>query len=434
LNVKGHERSFDGSQMREHAAANFLAGGVSTAFRRAERPVPLVLRSGEGAHVADVDGNEYLDFVCGYGPVILGHADPVVGDAVARAAHGVQQGGAQSEAEFELAEALCREVPSFELVRISMTGSEGVHAAIRLARAATGRSLVAKFSGHYHGWLDSIFAGTAHVELVTESAGQPSAAISGLAQLQWNDVDGLKRFFDEHGHELAALIMEPYPCNGGVIAPEPGFLEAARSLTEAAGTVLIFDEVITGFRLGLAGAQGELGVRPDLTVVAKAMGNGFPVSAFGGRRDLMELIADNRVVHAGTYNAGGVSVAAALATIDQLRTSDPYPRLRELGTRLRDGLVDIARDHGRRLVAKGPGPVFFTWFLEEGEVRTFADHLRADAAAYGRFAEELLRAGVRVIPAGRWYLNAAHTDTDVDRALEAADRAFAAIAASPATT
>ena len=428
------ELNFDGSRQREDAASGYLAGGVSTAFRRTERPVPLVLRSAEGAHVTDVDGNEYLDFVCGYGPVILGHANRGVAEAVAHAAYGVQQGGAQSEAEFELAERLCRRSRRSSSCGSRLTGSEAVHAALRLARAATGRTLVAKFSGHYHGWLDPIFAGTAHVDLVTESAGQPDGAIADLAQLQWNDVAGLERFFAAHGHELAALIMEPYPCNGGVIMPEPGFLETARELTAASGTVLIFDEVITGFRLGLSGAQGELGVLPDLTVVAKAMGNGFPVSAFGGRRDLMEMVADNRVVHAGTYNAGGISVAAALATLDQLRGGDPYPRLRTLGTRLRDGLTEIASGHGLRLVAKGPGPVFFTWFLEDGEVRTFADHLRADAAAYARFAEALLRAGVRVIPAGRWYLNAAHTDADVDRALEAADRALAAVVASPATT
>jgi glutamate-1-semialdehyde 2,1-aminomutase len=416
---------FERSHALGEKASLSLAGGVSTAFRRSERPLPLVIRSAEGGHVTDVDGNEYVDFVCGYGPVILGHADPTVAAAVGRAAAGLQQVGAQTEDEFRLAELLTREVPSFERVRISLSGSEAVHAALRLARAVTGRSLVAKFSGHYHGWLDPIFAGTAHVELATESAGQVASSIADLALLPWNDRAALEQFIQENGANLAALIMEPYPCNGGVIPPEPGYLELARELTTACGALLIFDEVITGFRIGLSGAQGELGVMPDLTIVAKAMGNGFPVSAFGGRADIMELVGDNRVVHAGTYNAGGISVAAALATISRLRETDPYPRLRALGTRLRDGLVDTAHSHGHRLLAKGPGPVFFTWLLADGDITSFNDHLRADAAGYALVAQGLTENGVRVIPNGRWYLNAAHTESDVDRALAVADRVFA---------
>jgi glutamate-1-semialdehyde 2,1-aminomutase len=407
------------------AASRSLAGGVSTAFRRSERPHPLVIRAAQGGHVTDVDGNEYVDFVCGYGPVILGHADPVVADAVGAAARGVQQVGGQTEDEFRLAELLTREIPSFDRVRISLSGSEAVHAALRLARAATGRTLVAKFAGHYHGWLDTIFTGTSGTELVAESAGQPDRGLADLALLRWNDPAGLDPFFAQRGSELAAVILEPYPCNGGVIPPAPGFLERLRELTSASGALLVFDEVITGFRLGLAGAQGQLGVRPDLTIVAKAMGNGFPISAFGGRAALMDLVASNTVVHAGTYNSGGVSVAAALATITQLRETDPYPHMRALGRRLRDGLVHAARAHGHRLVAQGPGPVFFTWLLADGEVSTFEDHLRADRATYGRFVEGLARRGVRVIPNGRWYLNAAHTDEDVDRALDQAERTFA---------
>lgn len=424
-NVKtGYERS-----AALHArATGTLAGGVSTAFRMYERPVPLFFAAAAGAHLTDVDGHTYLDFVCGFGPVILGHGHPEVTEAVAAAAGGLQQLGGQHEAEIELAERLCRHVPAFELVRPSLSGSEAVHAALRLARAATGRTLVVKFAGQYHGWFDNVYATTGHLPpLVPESAGQPLSALADIVALEWNDLEALEQLFAWAGERIAAVIMEPYPCNGGVIPAAPGFLEAARRLTQDAGAILIFDEVITGFRIGLGGAQGELGITPDLAIVAKAMGNGFPVSAFGGRRDLMDLVASNRVVHAGTYNGGGVSVAAALATLDVLEREPIHERLRALGSRLRDGLVDAAARHGHRLVAAGPGPVFFTWLLPDGEVRTYRDHLRADTATYGRFAERMLEEGVRVIPAGRWYLNAAHTEVDVDVAIEAADRAFAAL-------
>ncbi len=219
--------------------------------------------------------------------------------------------------------------------------------------------------------------------------------------------------------------MEPLPCNAGVIPANPGFLELARQLTYENGSVLIFDEVITGFRLALGGAQEMLGVVPDLTVVAKAMGNGFPVSAFGGRDELMDLVADNRVVHAGTYNGGGISVAAALATIQTLETQPIHDHLIRVGTRLRDGLVETASHHGFPLVAQGPGPVFFTWISDRTSIRSFREHLQADQATYARFAEILLDEGVRVIPGGRWYLSAAHTEDDIAITLAAADRAFA---------
>ncbi|MDX6621491.1 MAG: glutamate-semialdehyde -aminomutase [Gaiellales bacterium] len=422
------EMQFHESRERGRRAAATLAGGVSTAFRRMERPVPLVIRDAAGAHVVDIDGNRYVDFVCGYGPVILGHADEGVSSAALAASH-VQQVGAQHEGEFQLAELLCAHIPAFELARISLSGSEAVHATLRVARAATGRSLVVKFAGHYHGWFDTILTATSHMDWGPESAGQPEAALTDVAVLEWNDADGLEQFFAEHGSRIAALIMEAYPCNGGVIPPAPGFLELARSLTAAHGAVLVFDEVITGFRLALGGAQEILSVTPDLAVVAKAMGNGYPISAFGGRRDLMELVGDNRVLHAGTYNAGGASVAAAIATIQTLVAINPYKHLRALGSRLRDGLTEVAAAHGHRLVTQGPGPVFFAWFLAEGRIDTYSDHLRADAAAYARFAEALMYEGVRIIPAGRWYLNAAHTDADIDEALAAAGRAFTRLAA-----
>ncbi|MBM3668217.1 MAG: aspartate aminotransferase family protein [Actinobacteria bacterium] len=416
------------SKRLHDASSRYLAGGVSTAFRMFERPVPLVCESAEGSSWTDVDGNRYIDFVCGYGPVILGHSDPEVCEAAGRAAASVQQVGGQHREELELAELLCQHVPCFEMVRISLSGSEAVHGAIRLARGVTGRSLVVKFAGHYHGWLDGAFTGIAHPPPgLPESAGQPHEAIAGVVVVNWNEPEAIKDLFARAGDRIAAVIMEPLPCNQGVLFPEGGYLELVRELTESAGAILIFDEVITGFRIGLGGAQERFGVIPDLTVVAKAMGNGFPVSALGGRAELMEAIATNTVVHAGTYNGGGVSVAASLATLKRLSEDvGVHERMVGLGGRLMAGLEQAAANHGLSLVTAGPGPVFFAWFSQE-PVRSFEDHLNADGAMYARFAEAMLARGVRIIPAGRWYLTTAHDEDDVDRALEAADDALAGL-------
>ena len=424
MNVTGP--AFSGSQELYRRATMSMAGGVSTAFRASEKPVPLFIRSASGARLVDVDGAEYIDYVCGMGPVILGHGDERVVRAVAEAAARVQQTGAQHEEEIELAERLCQQVRSFEYVRIGLSGSESVHGAIRAARAATGRPLVVKFVGHYHGWLDPIYAATTHdPPIEPETAGQSKAALGDLVAARWNDPGSIDAVFDEHGARIAAVIMEPLPCNGGVIPASPGFLAHVRDVCDRIGALLIFDEVITGFRVGLGGVQGQIDVVPDLSVVAKALGNGFPVSAFGGRADIMQEVATNRAMHAGTYNGGGISVAAALATNTALSTDvGVYGRMIRSGNRLAGGLVDLGSAHGRRIVTQGPGPVFFSWFLDEGQVTTFDDQRRADAAGYARFAALMLEEGVRVIPTGRWYLTASHTDDDVDRTLEAADRAL----------
>jgi glutamate-1-semialdehyde 2,1-aminomutase len=421
------DHSFDRSYELHERASAVIAGGVSTAFRAFERPVPLSLRSAAGARLVDVDGNELVDFVCGMGPIILGHGHEGVVAAVTRAASQLQQPSAQHEAEIELAELIRSILPSCERLRFGLSGSEAVHAALRVSRAATGRSLVVKFAGHYHGWLDPIFAATSHLPPVRpETAGQQPSALQDLVAIEWNDAAGLEQLFAERGAEIAALIMEPYPCNGGVIPGAPGFVERCRELCDTHESLLVFDEVITGFRVGLDGAQGLLGVRPDLTVMAKAMGNGFPISAFGGRADVMDEVATNRVLHAGTYNGGGISIAAALATTTELQAEpEIYRRLRTLGTRLRTGLEEAGARHGHRIVTQGPGPVFFAWFIDEGGVATFRDHLAADHARYARFAALMLAEGIRLIPAGRWYLSAAHDDADVDEALAAADRALA---------
>ena len=346
---------------------------------------------------------------------------------MAAAAATVQQTGAQHEAELELAERVCQVVPAFELVRIGLSGSEGVHGALRVARAATGRPLVVKFAGHYHGWFDSILTATAHLPPAgPETSGQGAAAVADVIACEWNDPDSVAAVFAEHGDRIAAVIMEPLPCNAGVIPAVPGFLEHVRALCDGAGALLVFDEVITGFRVGIGGAQAELGVTPDLAVVAKALGNGFPVSVFGGRAEVMAEAATNRAMHAGTFNGGGISVAAALATSGVLM-SDPagYDRVRAFGRQLMDGLITLGERHGHRIVAQGPGPVFYCWFLDEGGVASFRDHQRADLHRYARFVELMLGEGVRLIPAGRWYLTYAHEQADIEVTLAAADRVLA---------
>ena len=419
------QRQYARSHELHERASRTLAGGVSTAFRMFERPVPLSCESSSGPYWVDVDGNRYVDFVCGFGPVILGHGDSAVCDAAAEGARNLQQVGGQHHLEVDLAEQLCELVPSFEQVRFSVSGSEAVHGALRLARGVTGRSLVVKFAGHYHGWLDSVYTGIgAAPPGLPESAGQLPSALGEVVVINWNDLDELGSLFARAGDRIAAVIMEPLPCNQGVIYPEAGYLEGVRDLVSDAGSLLVFDEVITGFRLGLGGVQAKFGVTPDLTVVAKAMANGFPISAFGGSAAHMEAVAENRVVHAGTYNGGGVSVAASLATIARLgEDDDAYPRMERLGRRLMDGLAERAAASGHRFVTEGPGPVFFAWFSDR-PITSLRDHLGADLDLYATWAEGMLDEGVRIIPAGRWYLTTAHQEDDVDLALEAAERAF----------
>jgi glutamate-1-semialdehyde 2,1-aminomutase len=395
-----------------------LAGGVSSGFRMAERPFPLFFTEAIGSRVVDADGHSYIDYVAGYGPVVLGHSDARVTEAVASAASRLQQVGGQHEAEVELAETLITHIPAFETIRFSVSGSEAVHASIRLARAVTGRRLVLKFSGHYHGWLDTI---ATDVNGAPAASGQPLSSIAEVLVAPWNEVAEVSRLFSERGEEIAAVIMEPIACNGGVIFPRPGYIELVRKLTSDSGSLLIFDEVITGFRLGLGGAQRRLGITPDLTVVAKAMANGFPISAFGGRRDLMALVAREPLMHAGTYNGGGTSVAAALATIAALEEPGFYEGLVARSKRLMEGLATLAKTHDLPFLVQGPGPVFFMWFIDLPRVETYEQHLVADYTLYARFAERLLAHGVRVIPNGRWYLTGAHSDDDISRTLAAVD-------------
>jgi glutamate-1-semialdehyde 2,1-aminomutase len=357
-------------------------------------------------------------------------------EAVAAALSLGQTLAGQHETEIELAELIVRAVPSAEQVRVASSGSEAVQLALRIARAATGRPSVLKFEGHYHGWLDTIMvstnpqladAGPVDAPLpVLQSAGQSAAAATDVRVLPWNDAAAVQRFLQAHGDEVAAVIMEPILCNTSVIVPRPGYLEMVRELTMQAGAVLIFDEVITGFRVGPGGAQGLLGVTPDLTVLGKALGAGFPIAAVAGRRDLMELTATGGVVHGGTYNANLVAVAAAREAVRllTLENGELHRRMADVGARLMDGLRELGATIDPTLRVQGLGNVFNTTFIDGSEIVDYRSYQRADAGRQRRFLRALQDHGVRVTSRGTWFLSSAHTTEDVDRTLTAAAAAL----------
>jgi glutamate-1-semialdehyde 2,1-aminomutase len=432
---------FDRSVALLAEARRRVAGGVSSNVRYGDAPVPLFFERGEGPRLHDVDGNVLIDYVLGNGPAILGHAHPAVIAAVSAALSRGQAFAGQHEGEIRLAERIAALVPSAELVRFSVSGSEAVHGALRIARAATGRSRWVKFEGQYHGWLDDVFISTKPglneagpreaPEPVLMSRGQSGGVKADVIVLPWNDLDALADAFRRHGAEIAAVITEPAMCNSGVIPPRPGYLEGMRRLCDAAGTVLVFDEVITGFRLGLGGAQARFGVRPDLSVFAKAIAGGFPLSAIAGRRDIMELVEPaGGVVHAGTYNGSLPSVVAAIATLDVL-AADPgaYGRMEARGERLMEGLRRLARRHRQPMLVQGFGAIFATLFTDAPAVADYRDAARADAGRMKAFADALARAGVRAKTSGVWFNSLVHGEAEIDATLEAADRAFGDLAA-----
>ncbi len=404
---------YDRSRAHHHRARRSLAGGVATAFRAPQLPWPIAFARGAGSHLTDIDGNTYIDYTLGFGPMLLGHAPAAVMRAVrAQLDCGIGY-GASHRAEAELAEAICRTVPCAERAIFSNSGSEAVAAALRIARAATGRTKVVKFHGHFHGWLDPLSIGVPGSELPDDpaSAGQDPMASASIEVLPWNDVPALRA---AHLDEVAAVIMEPLAVNGGCFLPEPGYLEEVRAATAAAGALLIFDEVITGYRLGLGGAQGHFGVVPDLAVLGKALGAGFPISAVVGRADVMEEVATWRVRHAGTTNANPIAAAAAIASIHELerRADEIYPHIAALGDELAGMLREEVTAAGLPLVVNQLGAMGYA-FWSDAPISDLASARRTDTEAYRRFAAALLDEGVHVISRGLLYVSTEHSDGDL---------------------
>lgn len=422
-----------GSLLRWQRSSRTLAGGVSSGLRRSARPYPLFFDHGKGARLFDVDGNQYIDYTLGWGPNILGNAPEFVVEAIREAALDGLTYGAQHDLEFEVAELLTNAIPCADRVCFANSGTEIVQVALRLARAATGRRKFIKFEGHYHGWDDSVLLSyhpsadqirSSNGLAIHEGTGQLPADYTLIAQ--WNDPESVRALFAEHGADIAAIICEPLMCNSGCIAPEPGFLEFLREITKENSSLLIFDEVITGFRLALGGAQEFYGVTPDLATYAKAVGAGTPLSALAGKEELMQLIEQGKVIHAGTLNGNPLALSAAKAALQYLTSNGAacYRDVAQRGTRLRNGLSEILSTRGLPVCTAGEGAVFHLSFTVK-QPQNYRDLLRADREMYRDFVLALLDEGVLPLPDGRWYLSTAHTDTDIEETLSAIRRAAA---------
>ena len=405
-------------------------GGVNSpvrAFRSVGRP-PLVLERGQGPHVWDADGRRYLDYIGAWGPAILGHAHPGLIDAIVAAASKGLAFGATHPLEVELGEAIRSAMPSMERLRFTSSGTEAVMSALRVARAATGRDLIVKFAGAYHGHSDGLLveAGSGVATLaISGSGGVPPAIAATSIVLPFNDPTSVARAFAEHPGRIAAVIVEPAIANSGVIAPAPGFLESLRELTRAHGALLVFDEVITGFRLGRGGAQARFGIQPDLTTLGKVIGGGMPIGAYGGRADLMELVAPaGPVYQAGTLSGHPLSMAAGLATLAEL-TPDRYVELESRVADLAAGLGDAASDAGATVSIARVGPLLTVFFRPETPVNG-AEALESDRAAFARFFGAMLDQGVLLPPSQfeAWFPSLAHGPAEVAATLAAAQIAF----------
>jgi glutamate-1-semialdehyde 2,1-aminomutase len=409
-------------------AGRVIPGGVNSPVRAfgAVGGTPRFAVRGEGAYLVDADGRRYVDLVQSWGALLFGHARPEIVEAARAAASRGTSFGAPTELEVELAERIVAAVPSVEMVRLVSSGTEAAMSAVRLARGCTGRDLVLKFEGCYHGHSDALLAQGAGSGVATlgipGSPGVTEGAAHDTLTVAFNDVEQMDRVFAELGDRIAASIVEPVAANMGVVPPEPGFLERLRELCSGSGALLVFDEVITGFRIAFGGAQSVYGVTPDLTILGKVMGGGFPCAAFGGRRDVMEQLAPvGPVYQAGTLSGNPVAVAAGIAALDLAERLDPYPGLTETATALAEGLIERFADRDIAATANRAESLFSVAFSDK-RVRDFAGAKAADHERYARFFHHMLERGVWLPPSGYelWTLGTEHGPDEVEQVLDAA--------------
>ncbi len=416
-------------------AQQFIPAGVNSPVRafRAVGGAPRFIARGEGAYMWDAEGRRYIDYVGSWGAMVAGHAHPEVVAAVCAAAQKGLSFGAPTEAEIEMAELLCKLLPGMELVRLVSSGTEATMTALRLARGHTGRSRVIKFEGCYHGHGDSLLVKAGSGALTfgqPSSSGVPPELAAHTLVLDYNDAGQLERCFAESGKDIAAVIVEPVVGNMNLIAPKPEFLRAMRELCTKHGAVLIVDEVMTGFRVGLRGAQGLYGIQPDLTTLGKVIGGGMPVGAFGGRREIMQKIAPlGSVYQAGTLSGNPVAVAAGLATLKLVQAPGFYDKLATSTRALTEGLAGAAKKHGVPFSAQAVGGMFGIYFRPSAP-QSFAEVMQCDKEAFNRFFHAMLERGVHFAPSAyeAGFVSAAHGSEDVAATVSAADAVFAAMA------
>ena len=406
-----------------------IAGGVNSNVRLMSRPVPLTFSRAHGALIWDIDDNEYIDYAAGMGPTILGHNHPRVLAAVTQAMKSGQCFAGQHELESEFAESLVAAIPWIENIRIGLAGSDMDLLAIRIAKAVTGRSNILRFTGHYHGWIDPLLVGSGAPTTPFGSPpvgpGQSVAAASEIVMCEWNDISLVEQVFA--AHQIACVIMEPIMCNTGIIPPQPGYIEAVKALCKKHGAILVIDEVITGFRVGLTGAQGHLNVTGDITLYAKAIASGYPMAAIGSSRELMAAVGRGEVNHSGTYNSGYLSVAAGVETMKILVEENPYPALQKSTVRLVEGLRKIGSGKGLA-VDHVAGSLFQVRFGAQ-EVMPNREHFakNSDQPKLMKFLDSLQDRGVRPTSRGLFFVSVAHDDKLIDRTLEIAQAAIAAM-------
>jgi glutamate-1-semialdehyde 2,1-aminomutase len=414
-------------------ARKIIPGGVNSPVRAfgAVGGTPRFFARAAGAHLWDVDGKRYVDYVGSWGPMVAGHSHPAVVAAVQDAAASALSFGAPTQAEVELAETLCRLVPSLESVRLVSSGTEATMTAIRLARGFTGRSMIVKFEGCYHGHADALLVKAGSGALTfgnPSSAGVPAEVVAHTAVLSYNDVQGVKKFFSQNGKSIAAVIVEPVAGNMNLVLPAPGFLEALREECTRHGAILILDEVMTGFRVALGGAQARFGIDPDLTTLGKVIGGGLPVGALGGRREIMEKLAPlGPVYQAGTLSGNPVAVAAGLATLKLVEQPGFQEKIESTTRLLVEGLVAEAKKAGIAFSAQSIGSMFGLYFRADAP-RDFAEVMQCDKERFNRFFHAMLERGVYLAPSAyeAGFVSAAHGSAEIEATLAAARGAFAA--------